>query len=118
MARAHRGDVLADGAHHRATASVGRVVGRVRDEFPQMVSFEHRSTEVHVNPRRFPRPQPLDEYRIIKTPVCQQLTFSGTQLGDDGCVFCFCCPVKMDGPVIRAFNNRRRPDDAVSTSRT
>ena len=58
------------GAHHGATGSLSIVVGRVRNKPPQMVSFERWPTEVHVNPRRFPRPQPRDQYQFVETPVC------------------------------------------------
>ena len=51
---------------------------RVRGEFPQMVSFERWPTEVHVDPRRLPRPQSRDQHQLIKTPVCSRLRFGGT----------------------------------------
>jgi hypothetical protein len=53
------------------------------DEFPQVVSFERWSTEVHVYPRRSPRPQPRDQYQLIKTPVCQRLRFGLTRRDGD-----------------------------------
>ena len=78
MARANRRDVLADGAHHGATGSLSRVVGRVRGEFPQMVSLERWPTEVHVDPRQLPRPQPRDQHQLVKTPVCRRMRCGGT----------------------------------------
>ena len=53
------------------------------DESPQMVSFEHWSTVVHVYPRRFPPPQPRDQYQLIKTPVGWRLRFGGTRRDGD-----------------------------------
>ncbi len=52
-------------------------------EFPQVVSFERWSTEVYVYPRRSPRPQPRDQYQLIKTPVCRRLRFGLTRRDGD-----------------------------------
>ena len=86
MARANRRDVLADGAHHGATGSLSRVVGRVRGEFPQMVSFERWPPDVHVSARRLTRPQPRDQYQFVETPVCRRLRFGRKQRVSDSCV--------------------------------
>jgi hypothetical protein len=53
------------------------------DEFPQMVLFERWSTEVHVYPRRFLRPQPRDQYQLILTPVYRRLRFGVTRRDGD-----------------------------------
>jgi hypothetical protein len=53
------------------------------DEFPQMVSFEHWSTEVKVKQLRLPQTQPRDQYKLIKTPVGRRLRFGVTRRSCD-----------------------------------
>jgi hypothetical protein len=64
------------------------------DEFPQVVSFERWSTEVHGNPRRFPRSQLRDQYQLIKTPVSRRLRFGITRRSCDWCVPFVSCWLK------------------------